>query len=186
MKRTFIGLKIEVKPTLAKLFSDLKRNLNSENLRWTDPNNLHLTLRFLGTTEDSQLMNLYRELDQLIPRYGHFTLGINGLGLFGKSSAPKILWAGITMPESAYNLVGDIEELVCREGFEPEKRPYSPHLTLCRIKSIMNPSRLNDLVSHYKDTHFITQEISEIILFESVLKSFGAVYVPLRTFGLNG
>jgi RNA 2',3'-cyclic 3'-phosphodiesterase len=185
MKRTFIGLKIDINPVLTKLLSDLKRILHSENLKWADQNNLHLTLRFLGDTDDSQLSNIYKELEILIPRYSEFTLEIKGLGTFGKISAPKILWTGINMQKGAYDLVADIEEIVCRKGFVSESKPYTPHLTLCRIKSLKNPYRLTDLVDQYKQTHFFTQQIEEIILYESVLKSFGAVYVPLRTFRLN-
>jgi 2'-5' RNA ligase len=185
LKRTFIGLKINLNSSLALLFSDLKRNLNSGGFKWAEPDNLHLTLRFLGDTEDSQLISIYKELELLIPRYDQFSLNIEGLGLFGKRFAPKILWAGVRIPQNAYDLVESIEEIVCKEGFAGETRPYSPHLTLARIKSLPDPSRLADLVDQYKQTHFLTQDIGEIILYESVLKSFGAVYVPLKSFNLN-
>jgi RNA 2',3'-cyclic 3'-phosphodiesterase len=185
MKRTFIGLKINSNPVLDRLLSDLKRDLSSENLRWIDPDNLHLTLRFLGDTEDAQLSSIYSELELLIPQYDHFNLDIEGLGLFGKQSAPKILWAGVKIPSKVYELVAGIEEIVCKAGFAAEIRPYSPHLTLCRIKSVSDPYHLAHLTGQYKQTHFLTQEISQVIMYESVLKSFGAVYVPLRIFNLN-
>lgn len=185
MKRTFIGLKIEPNQTLLHLFSDLKKKLNGEHLRWIDPDNLHLTLRFLGNTEDSQLTEINKALDNLIPRYSQFDLEIQGLGLFGKRSHPTILWAGVKAGENVYSLVENIEEIVCRAGFEEETRPYSPHLTLCRIKSLSHISDLTNMVDQYSQTHFHTQKINQIILYESVLKSFGAVYVPLRIFDLN-
>ena len=185
MKRTFIGLKIEPNGVLLHLFSDLKKNLNREQIRWIDPQNLHLTLRFLGNTDDSQLIDISKALDDLIPQFSQFELDIVGLGVFGKRSAPKILWAGVKMPENIYKLVENIEEIVCNAGFEGETRPYSPHLTLSRIKALSDSTRLLDLVDQYKQTHFLTQKVGEIILYESVLKSFGAVYEPLRIFDLN-
>jgi RNA 2',3'-cyclic 3'-phosphodiesterase len=185
MKRTFIGLKIDPDPVLSGLFSDLKKNLNSEQLRWVDPQNLHLTLRFLGNTEDSQLVNINNALDALIPQFEHFNLEIEGLGLFGKRNAPKILWAGVNIPQNIYDLVTKIEDIVCNAGFEEETKPYSPHLTLCRIRALSDTSLLLDTVNQYKQTHFLKQDVNQIVLYESVLKSFGAVYVPISIFDLN-
>jgi RNA 2',3'-cyclic 3'-phosphodiesterase len=125
MKRTFIGLKIEPNPALSRLLSDLKKNLNGEHLRWIDPDNLHLTLRFLGNTEDAQLIDICNALDLLIPQYNQFNLDIEGLGIFGKRSLPKILWAGVKMPQNVYNLVTNIEDIVCGAGFVEETKPYS-------------------------------------------------------------
>jgi len=185
MKRTFIGLKIDADRALTHLLSDLKKNLAGEQLRWIDPDNLHLTLRFTGNTEDAQLVDIVKGLDELAPKYGQFDLDIEGIGLFGKQSAPKILWAGITMPPMVYNLVENIEEVVCSAGFARETRPFSPHLTLSRIKAITNSSRLISLVDHYKQTHFQRQKVDQIILYESILNSSGSVYVPIRVFDLN-
>lgn len=185
MKRTFIGLKIDSNPALSRLLSDLKKNLSGEQLRWIDPDNLHLTLRFLGNTEDAQLNDIYNALDLLIPQYDQFNLDIEGLGIFGKRSLPKILWAGVEMPQNVYNLATKIEDIVCSAGFVEEIKPYFPHLTLCRIKALPDPSLLLNIVDQYKQIHFLTQKVSQIIFYESVLKSFGAVYVPLRIFDLN-
>jgi 2'-5' RNA ligase len=185
MKRTFIGLKINTNPALSSLFSDLKKNLNGEQLHWIDADNLHLTLRFLGNTEDAQLSEICNALDLLIPQYNNFSLDIQGLGIFGKRSLPKILWAGVKMSPNVYSLVENIEDIVSSAGFERETKPYSPHLTLCRIKALSDASHLLNLVDQYKQTHFLTQHVNEIIIYESVLKSFGTVYVPLKLFDLK-
>jgi len=185
MKRTFIGLKIEPNAVLLQLLSDLKKSLNGEQLRWIDPQNLHLTLRFLGNTEDSQLIAINNALDDLTPQFNNFTLEIEGLGIFGKRSLPKILWAGVKIPQNVYSLVENIEEILVNAGFVGETKPYSPHLTLCRIKSLSDASNLVNLVDDYNKTHFVTQDMNQIILYESVLKNFGAEYVPLRIFDLN-
>ena len=185
MRRTFIGLRIEPNQAMFHLFSDLKKNLEGEQLRWIDPDNLHLTLRFPGNTEDAQLIDICNALDLLIPQYNQFNLDIKGLGIFGKRSLPKILWAGVKMPQNVCSLVENIEDIVCKAGFEAETKPYSPHLTLCRIKALSNPTHLADVINQYKQTHFLTQHVSQIILYESVLKSYGAVYMPLRIFDLN-
>ena len=185
MKRTFIGLRIEPNQAMFHLFSDLKKNLDEENLRWVDPQNLHLTLRFPGNTEDSQLIEIYNALDILIPQYNQFNLDIEGLGIFGKRSLTKILWAGVKMPQNVYSLVENIEDIVSNAGFEAETKPYSPHLTLCRIKALSDTSLLLNLIDQYKQNQFMTQNVNQIILYESVLRSFGAVYLPLRTFDLH-
>lgn len=184
MKRTFIGLKVDTTPGLLNLISDLKENLDGEQLRWIDPQNFHLTLRFLGNTEDSQLIGICKELELLVPQFPVFNLDIEGIGLFGKQSAPKVLWAGVKVPEIVYDLAGRIEKIVCNAGFPGETKPFNPHLTLCRIKSLTNTAHLLNLVNRYKQTHFHTQKVNQIIFYESILKNSGPVYMPVKVFEL--
>ena len=136
MKRTFIGLKIESDTSILQLFNDLKRKLPYHQFHWIDPENLHLTLRFIGNTEESQIELINRELDSLLPQFNSFNLEIIGLGSFGSRNFPRILWAGIKMPKEIYQMVNSIEEIVCDAGFERETKPHSPHLTLCRINNL--------------------------------------------------
>ena len=186
MKRTFIGFNIDNDHSVLRLFLDLKMNLKEEQLKWIEPDNLHLTLRFLGDTNDSQLSEIVKSMKILIPHYKYFLLKITGLGIFGTSRLPKILWAGVKMPDSIKDMVVKIEEIVCNAGFKPEKRAYTPHLTLCRLKSIPDSSRLENLLIKYKQTLFIEQEIRQITFYESILHPSGPVYKPLHIFPLSG
>ena len=185
MKRTFIGFKVDNNPSISRLFIDLKKNFKEGQLKWIDPDNLHLTLRFLGNTNDSQLPEIIKSMQQLVREYNNFTLKISGLGFFGTSRFPKILWAGVNMPDDIIEMVARIEDIVCNAGFSPETRPYSPHLTLCRIKTLKDSTGLGNLIDKYRQTLFIEQEIKEIILYESILNSSGSVYKQLQIFPLS-
>jgi len=185
MKRTFIGLKIEPDSRIFQLYRELKSNLKYPQLHWIDPDNLHLTLRFLGDTEESQIETIIKQLDSMIPQYNVSDLEINGLGIFGSPTYPRILWAGIKMPENIFNMVKNIENIVCEVGFEREKRAYSPHLTLCRIKNLKETAELFHFIGKYKDSFLKNQEVKEINLYESILQRTGSVYQIMHTFFLN-
>jgi 2'-5' RNA ligase len=185
MKRTFIGFKIESDSIIIRLFEDLKKNLSHSQLSWVDPKNLHLTLRFLGNTEESQIKAINQKLDHLISRISPFELEIKGLGFFGNRSYPRVIWAGILMPEAIFNLVKEIENVLEEEGFEREMKAYSPHLTLARVKNLVERDAFSQMILKYKSTSFNKQTIREIIFYESILGRSGSVYQPIRTFELK-
>lgn len=89
------------------------------------------------------------------------------------------------MPENAYILVKNMENIVCDAGFERVTNPYSPHLTLCRIKNLKETAGLFHFLDEYKEAFFKKQEIREINLYESILKGSGSVYTILHTFSMN-
>jgi 2'-5' RNA ligase len=185
MRRTFIGLKIEPDLRIFQLFDELKDGLNYSNFHWIDPENLHLTLRFIGDSEEDQIQNIIRQLEILMPGFHSFEMEINGLGIFGSKSFPRILWAGIKMPIETQDLIRSIDNVVCDAGFERETRSFSPHLTLCRIKNLKETNGLNFFLKKYEKSTLKKQEIREINLYESILLRSGAVYKTISSFTLN-
>ncbi len=185
MRRTFIGIKIEPDPKIHQLYHELKSNLKYPQLRWIDADNLHLTIRFLGNTEENQIETIIKRLDILIPQYTKFNLEIIGLGIFGSRNFPRILWAGIEMPSNIQSLINGIEDIVCDNGFARETKIYSPHLTICRIKNLKETAGLLQYLDKYREIFFKRQEVREINLYESILKSSGSVYQVIHTFLLS-
>lgn len=185
MRRTFIGLKVEPDSRLLHLYYQWSGSFNNPHFHWINPDNLHLTLRFLGNTDDGQIATIIQQLEIFIPRFPIFDIEIQGIGVFGSRSFPEILWAGVKMPKTAFAINEDIENIVCDAGFERVTKPYSPHLTLCRIRNLKETADFNHLLNEYKDAFIMKQEIKEVNLYESILRSSGSVYTILHSFFLN-
>ena len=108
------------------------RNL-AGGLRWVPADNLHLTLRFLGNVEPERLERLAASLRGV--SFAPFGLGLDGVGSFGRSSAVRVVWLGVGEGQSQLaSLAAEVEKRCADLGFEPEERPYNPHLTLARAR----------------------------------------------------
>lgn len=146
MTRTFIAIELSdgVRSHLSRELRRLAQAL--PRLRWVDPDTLHLTLSFLGELDDEQLDNAIQATTDTAAEAKPFTLHIGSLGTFGPPRSPRVIWSGVTgdMPR----LLGLQKQLTARlaeQGFPPEERPYSPHLTLARIKDALTHQELATL-----------------------------------------
>lgn len=181
-KRTFIAINIQPGLKLTGLVNKLKNDFSGEAVKWVDPDNMHLTLRFLGNTTDNQISQISKELELIVKDFPCFDLRIKGLGLFIKNGNPNVLWAGVELPEIAGTLVEKIEEIAVNTGFEKEQKKFKPHLTLCRIKRFSQNEKLKAMVSGEHETLFSEETGKEIIFYESILQPNGPVYRPIKSF----
>jgi 2'-5' RNA ligase len=95
MKRIFIAIKAEAGATLLKIVSSLKSGLIEEGIKWTNPDNIHITLAFLGDTEEDMIRVISSKLKDRCEGSGNFELYIRGTGVFRNLSDPRVIWAGI-------------------------------------------------------------------------------------------
>jgi 2'-5' RNA ligase len=175
--RAFVALPTpeDLKARLAALISELAPHL--PGIRFVRPEAMHLTLRFLGSTDAERRGRLEERLRvaaSACPRgEGH----VAGLGLFPERGAPRVLWLGLHLPEPVLVLQRECEAAALAAGFPPEERPFRPHLTLGRWKDRvprpeLPPADLGPL------------PIEELILYRSDLRPGGAVYTALARFAL--
>ena len=143
--------------------------------RWTAPDNLHLTLRFIGEVENG----VADDLDAALGGIGAsgFDLTLSGVGHFGKADAARILWAGVEPSEPLNHLQAKIEAAVVRAGLPAEQRRFSPHVTLARLKRAPGP-RVEQFVADHDDFRAAPIEIDRFTLFSSFLSSSGAIHRP--------
>jgi 2'-5' RNA ligase len=142
------------------------------------PTNWHITLRFLGKTDQVGVETLLARLDaaELGPP---FELGFAGLGAFPRPGRATVLWLGVgDGSEALIGLAGTVEEAVVDAGFMSEERPFYPHLTLSRIRPPQDVRGLVEVVPAFP----LRQTVRQITVFESHLGRGPAVYVPLETF----
>jgi RNA 2',3'-cyclic 3'-phosphodiesterase len=184
MKRIFIGVKIDTGDNLMNMFSALKTGLKDEKIKWTETENFHITLAFLGDTEEDKIKEIGKMLKSVCEGFGEFKLLIKGAGVFKNFREPRIIWTGIETSEKLNHLYESVKTGLNDTGISLEERTFSPHLTLGRIKSISDNEVLKTLISGFNHMEIQKQEVNEVILFESILYQSGPVYKPLGKFSL--
>ncbi len=184
--RAFIALELtgEIQEQLAQIQSELKKA--GADVKWVDPSGIHLTLKFLGNVSLKLIEEIKPLLDELAKTHQRFELRLGKLGAFPKIEYPRVIWVGIEQgSEQTIRLTQDLEQgLMAKSGFLPEKRRFSPHLTLGRVRSANNRAQLKGLLV---STTFPqkTMQAETIILFKSTLTPQGAIYQPLHSTSLR-
>ncbi len=141
--RTFVAIPLpaEIQVALAGLQRRLARH-HAETIRWVEPESIHVTLRFLGGIDPELAPEITREIEEAAMSTGRFQLRMAGTGTFPARGRPKVVWAGIEGEvKRLERLRSRVEGALSRVGFEPEARPFLPHVTLGRIKQEVGPPR---------------------------------------------
>lgn len=183
--RTFICIEIpqSIKERINRL-QEILRQLDAQ-ISWTKPSNIHLTLKFLGGIEASRIERVKKALERAASAIGPFEVEIGGSGCFPSAQSPRVLWVGFSnVPEALQHLNSNIEDELAREGFEREKRKFSPHLTIGRIRAPHNSARVTEalIASGFESEAFIAREV---ILMRSDLKPTGSIYTPQAVLRLS-
>lgn len=132
---------------------------------WVHKDDYHLTLAFLGAVSDKQLQAVKEKMAAICNNYSPFSLTLKGIGTFGISSSPRILWQGIEREETLWLLRHDIYEACRTLGFSLDDRPFAPHITLARKWKEEKPFRLADLPAAVEG-HV---SVREIVLYQTHL-----------------
>ena len=177
--RLFIAspLTHEIEQFLAEIIFDLKQKRG--RIKWVDANNIHLTLKFLGETDESKVEPIKDAIKQISIKHNKIASHIDKIGVFPNLNRPRVIWAGLSENiETLRALAHDTENAMANLGFEKENRPFKSHLTLGRVKE---DSGLYDLKEAIKSYNIESQPITfdKIILFKSTLTRSGPIYDPL-------
>ena len=180
MKRLFIGIPIE-SPKSVRQVEVWKRNshLNRNVLNWTPPGNWHITLFFLGNTEESAVAVLQQLIEESFHEIQTYQTELRGVGVFPNTNNPKVLWLGLDDLQPLMSAYFKLGELLQQNGFSFDQKPLKPHLTVARIKRADNPLAFQSLLSEFQETVFDRIEVNKVALFESISTPAGPVYKPL-------
>ena len=182
--RAFVAIDLaeEVRAALAREQSRLKVACGHDrDLRWTRPEGLHLTLKFLGEIETAQATSVTAAL-QALGQSGAFRVEAKGFGYFPDARRPRVLWVGLEVPAALGELAGRVEAALEKVGFAREDRPFKPHLTLARFERPHAKPALTAAIGGSSGGSFGSFEVSEFFLFESQLRPGGAKYFKLARF----
>jgi 2'-5' RNA ligase len=164
-----------------KALVSARRLPSDDRVRWTRPENVHLTLKYLGDVREEALDGLSATLGEICASHAPFDATLAEPGAFPSARRAQILWAGIDAgSDRLRSLAAEIDAALAPLGFEREKRPYVPHLTLGRVRG--RPTNF-DLPSCKKDLGFWIQHVE---LMKSTLTTEGAIYRTVESFALEG
>jgi 2'-5' RNA ligase len=181
--RLFIGIELpdRVKAAAANAAARLRERLTREvsgiRLRWVEPDNLHITLWFLGEVSEPDGEALVTALEKPLGA-GAFTLRIAGARAFPEHGGPRALWLGLTAGREGLLTIHDrLTQTLQPLGYEPEKRPFAPHLTIARVKDARRPdvAALRRLLREFKN-EVGGCEVRQVTLFRSHLSPKGSQY----------
>ena len=180
MKRLFIGIPIESTKSVQQV-EVWKRNahLNRNVLNWTPPGNWHITLFFLGSTEESAVTVLQQSIEESFNKIQAYQTELRGVGVFPNTNNPKVLWLGLYDLQPLISAYSHLGELLQQNGFSFDQKPLKPHLTIARVKRADNPSAFESLLAEYQETVFDQVDMNKVVLFESINTSAGPIYKPL-------
>ncbi|MDP4291202.1 MAG: RNA 2',3'-cyclic phosphodiesterase [Bacteroidota bacterium] len=185
MKRLFIAIKIEPDPSFTEIYHELISKLEYEHLRFVEPDKMHLTLRFLGDTEEDKIPDIDRLMKKSASMIKPFTLNINNTGVFGSSYNPRVIWFGIDHSEQLTHLHTRIEMDLTKVGFYPDRQNFVPHLTLSRVKKLKDVKLFQSIIADFREARIMKQEVTAFSLYESVLTREGPLYYTLGTYSLK-
>lgn len=181
--RAFIAVPLpdEIRRRLGTIIEQLQQK-TPPVVRWVAPENMHLTLKFLGSISPGNLDHLKQVLASEATHHTASSLCLEGLGAFPNRNRPRVLWVGVRAQRALFELQQSIDRETARLGYPSEERGFSPHLTLGRISPHASPDELHQIaeaLANHQMGEVGIAPVAEIILFRSDLNPGGAVYTPL-------
>jgi 2'-5' RNA ligase len=182
--RCFIGISID--PALGAKICAYQNDLiaTGADVKWVEPANIHISLKFLGMTPCDRMPILVACLRDIAREYPPFTIRVHGTGAFPRLDAARVLWIGVIDEQKMLaRLAEKVERAATELGLGEEKNRFSPHITLGRVRSEKNKKQLTRALMR----EFVGKEscVKAFSLFKSTLSSKGPRYETLNTFSLN-
>src|SRR5216684_7381934 len=177
--RSFISIDLEDQQILSRIASILSslQSLGGD-LKPVERENIHLTLKFLGNVSAPRLDEVKSSLQQLI--FSAFTAEIKGAGAFPNLTHMNVIWVGVNEGWSQVEQIYEqVEKLLSGLGFRRETRPFSPHITIARVRSGKKRDEIANFLQHLSDESFGTITVDKVRLKQSILSSVGPKYSTL-------
>ena len=188
--RSFIAIELpdELKEGLAQVQARLKSS-NPASVKWVDPSGIHLTLKFLGNIDAAKVSEITQAIKTATQGISPFHLEVKGLGVFPNLRRVQVVWDGLDGEiDTLRQLQKGLEFNLTPLGFTAESRPFTPHLTLARLRDRALPrdrERLGQLIASIKFETVHTIDVASINLMRSQLTREGAIYSRLSSVELG-
>ncbi|MFH1612459.1 MAG: RNA 2',3'-cyclic phosphodiesterase [bacterium] len=188
--RSFISIELSktIKSNLIKIQNFLKTS--NSDVKWEKQENHHLTLLFLGNIDESQLKQIIPTLNNAMKNFPSFKIKLENINILPNLQDPRVIWLGVSNEKEK---IIYLHNLIAKElkniGVKTEKRKFSPHITLGRIKSNVKINKLITLIRNIKTSNISNIDdfkVKQISLMKSILMPKGSIYIPLENFNLEG
>jgi 2'-5' RNA ligase len=217
--RVFIAIDIDDK--IRKAIGDLQKQLDAKvdikrgDVKWVEPENIHLTLKFMGELDEAKLPEVRGITEQVAAAHNKFTLDIESVGSFpplgsltGGGRSAKVVWVGVSewhglgarensrhgqdgratgmaVPQELLALQKDLDDRLTQAGFPSEDREFSAHLTLCRVKNFKAGFKLAEACDFFKDYKLGSISADALCIYQSQLTPAGPIYTLLESYKLS-
>jgi 2'-5' RNA ligase len=180
--RLFVAIEIEpnIRDRITRFMEQLKPNI--PGARWSRPEGLHITLKFLGHVADEKVPPIQSALERI--QGASFPVAIESIGLISNERLPRVLWVGVTAEAELARLAENVGAAMSCLGFEREERAFSPHVTLARLKVGSQKTNLKSVLPEGVPS-FGTMTAKDFHLYESKLSPQGSRYIKLASFALK-
>jgi 2'-5' RNA ligase len=186
--RTIIAIELpeEIRTILSNIQDELKQT--QADIKWVKPENIHLTLKFLGEIEEDKALKIQLVLKEIAQKNSPLSLYLSGIGAFPKLQYPRVIWIGINNDQPVSGIAKDLEKELLKIGFPAETRPFSSHVTLGRVRSGLNRKALIEKIEFLNKNLPSPQpefKVLSLTLFKSTLTPQGPIYEAIVSCSLK-
>ena len=177
-----------VRRELEKIQRRMQKEIPAAAIRWTAPEQIHLTTNFLGYIEHARLEDFFAALQTVSESCPAHSLRVASVGAFPSAKRARILWAGLSGEvEALQHLKSSLDQVLQPLGFVPEERAFHPHLTIARVGLLNSRERRNvgECIAALATVPFGEWRVKKIDFMQSVLSPQGAKYELLKSFSLR-
>ena len=189
--RSFIAIELDdnIRRALGEVQEKLQAERAAKMVRWTAPESIHITLKFLGEVDAGKMPALQNAIADACKGIAPFTLALRGVGVFPNTRRTNIVWVGAEgQVEIATELAQKIEDACVILGFAREDRPFTPHLTIGRVKRDASPDDrrfIGEMIERAQIGTLGESHVDHVSLMKSELRPGGSVYTRLMQVGLT-
>lgn len=185
MKRLFAAIKIIPDDHFLKAYYRLLRQFEGERIKWVEPHNMHITLKFFGETEEEKVPDISSVIKKVSDKQGKFQFKLKGIGIFGSAYNPRLIWFGIENNEQLKILGNELINRLDKAGFANDRQNFVPHLTIGRIRELQHKRSFQSKIDQFNGLDIQNVHVEKICLFESKLTTSGPVYKEAAHFLLR-
>lgn len=188
--RTFIALDFspEIINKITEIINYFKTQTPQRALKWVAPQNLHLTIKFLGEVPENKIEQIKGLINQALRNENAFEIGVDGIGMYPNQHMPRVVWLGIEGSERLKGIHNKLDTTLEKADIPPDKRSFNPHLTIARIRRNTDKETVKEIgktLSGFKVDSLGRCTINNIILYKSDLTPEGPEYTALLSSPLN-
>lgn len=190
MLRTFVAIDFPevILRKIREIIEYFKTQTPTNALKWITPENLHLTVKFLGNIREDKLDQVKALLPDAVQEHSSFIFEIEGLGMYPDKHHPRVIWLGVTENTGLTEIHTALDRAFAVVGVDPDKRRFTPHITIARVNRRAESETvraIGESLSQFKVDSLGQIKVEEIVLYKSELTSNGPIYIPLTSTALD-
>jgi 2'-5' RNA ligase len=176
--RGFISIDIGSFQKLVQFGNEIKNS--GANVKLVETENIHITLKFLGDTSEEHIEKIEEIMKNSVKETDSFEIKLKNVGVFPNQNYIKVIWIGIENGEIIAEIAKKIDDELSKLGFKKEKRGFSAHLTVARVRSAKSKEKLLQIIEKYRNIDFLSFNVESIKLKKSDLTPKGPIYTTLK------